>query len=122
MNYKKLGEGSYGCVIKPGLKCHKTTKKNMVSKLLLKKRHNDYKHELKISKRLQHSKKLKFNVGMQRKKKAFINIYDSKDIKTIFYFFGIVKIKNKILFEKSHFRIFSKEGRYPSKSDKKQYS
>ena len=34
----------------------------MVSKLLLKKRHNDYKHELKISKRLQHSKKLKFNV------------------------------------------------------------
>ena len=59
MSYKKIGEGSYGCIIKPALPCHNLTKKNFVSKILKKSRKSHI-QELKISKRLNKSKK--FNV------------------------------------------------------------
>lgn len=35
MNYKYINEGSYGCVIKPGILCKKNIKKNTISKFFL---------------------------------------------------------------------------------------
>ena len=59
MSYKKIGEGSYGCIIKPALPCHKLTRKNFVSKILKKSKKKNHIQELKISKRLNKSNKFK---------------------------------------------------------------
>ena len=57
MSYKKLGEGSFGCVVNQPLCSKYKTKKGMITKLLRKTKNNNYKHELKLSKKLKESKR-----------------------------------------------------------------
>jgi serine/threonine protein kinase len=40
-----IGEGSYGCVVKPGEKCYKKIKKNIITKIFIEK--DEWKYELK---------------------------------------------------------------------------
>ena len=56
MNYKKIGEGSFGCVINQPLCSKYKTKKGMITKLLRKTKNNNYFNELKLSKKLKESK------------------------------------------------------------------
>ena len=56
MNYKKIGEGSFGCVINQPLCSKYKTKKGMITKLIRKTKNNNYVNELKLSKKLKESK------------------------------------------------------------------